>query len=99
MSRTWKTRPLDVRMADKHDAPVDILEHHDHLEGKCDLPSNPREQMMEARKTGADTDCYFTWGYKGKNLCGCHMCTDYYGRKWDRRRERHSKAKDINEQL
>jgi hypothetical protein len=33
----------------------------------------------------------------GESSDGCRLCTDYYGRKWDRRKQRHEGKKQARE--
>ena len=96
MSNTRKTRPLAIRMADPKDHGVNYEEFHDHTDGKeCDLPSTIVDQF----KTNVRPNCYFHFKYVGKNVCGCPMCTNHFGRKWDLRKARHSVPKIIKDQL
>lgn len=92
LSRTKKTRPLYVRMADPTDNGVDFEEFHDHANGNaCDLP----ETISLQAKEGEPHNCYYHFRYVGVNICGCPMCTDQDGRKALARRSRHNVDKEI----
>ena len=84
MSKTYKTRPLDVRIADPNDHGVDAKEHHNHADGElCDLPESPREALKLPH-----TNCHYEYAYNGHGLHSCPLCTDKFGRQKKRRRER-----------
>jgi hypothetical protein len=86
MSKTDKTKPWDLR----------ILEHaprqqHDHRDGVCDLPDLRSRADVGWRGNG---HCYWSEGsilYSDQCCygCGCRICTGYYTRRQERRRERH----------
>lgn len=82
MSRTLKTSPFWVRMAD---APANAVACHDHRYGPCDLAPRSvrtfRDQDWAAR-------CHWerTW-YTA--FCGCPICRGSLGLRGQRRRARH----------
>lgn len=85
MARTDKTRPWHVRAAEH--PMVSCRPQHDHRDGVCDLPADPRKNFGRGscRWTGSDTFLY------GRDRgCGCPMCTGRDFRRADRRRDRHS---------
>lgn len=88
MSRTDKTQPWRNRIAEH---PQEV---HDHRSGPCDLPKDPLTypDTSAVPKTWSCTRCY--WDVQLNHLydhhvCGCRMCTGYYERKWDNRKERY----------
>lgn len=90
MSKTWKTRPLWVRLADKQDTKAHPMEHHDHTNGHvCDLPESP---LAFGDRT---TQCYWSYKYTGTGLCGCPMCTDHYWHKQENRSARRKNRLDL----
>lgn len=105
MSRTRKTRPLHVRMADPKDNGVGIEEIHNHINGReCDLPVHADPKNIEETyplvysSKPEERPCYYHFKYTGKNLCGCDMCTDREFHNHENRAERHhtkEKLKDI----
>jgi len=100
MSKTKKTRPLYVRMADHTDNGVEYAEHHDHSGDKeCDLAPSPVEAFKNWYLTHERGNCYYEFKFVGKNICGCPICTDKDGRKMDNRRKRHEKSKEVAVQL
>lgn len=81
MSRTDKTKPYWVRVAEHNPRPV-----HNHTRGECTLPESPYEKD---RDWGG---CYwelFSTQFTCCSGCGCDLCTDRPGRRAARRRERH----------
>lgn len=91
MSKTDKTRPLDVRMMDPKDNAIGMAERHDHRKGVCTLPERnvKAERAAQENNNGHWTDCYYIWTYQGVNMCGCKMCTDAEPRREERRARRH----------
>lgn len=86
MSKTYKTDPpwvYPIRI-DKHKG-MHVKEIHDHSKGPCDLP----EEIPKGFSAWLDTQCWYSLDYGYTNTCGCKMCTGYYERKEDRRKERH----------
>lgn len=80
MSKTKKTRPLTVRMADKTDTDVQYSEHHNHVSGVCTLPGSLQEQFKN-EPILTQGQCYYEWKYSGHRICGCAMCTGKIERK------------------
>ena len=80
MSKTTKTRPLHVRMADRTDHKVGSVEVHDHRKSECTLPPAGQD---------GDGPCHYGFAFRGVNVCGCPMCTDRDERRAERRRDRH----------
>lgn len=96
MSKTDKTRPPWVQQ--HHGESPTRPYHRCHKDpSKCDLPAEP---PLEHWSSAPDTTCYWGYGtYDGTNICGCKMCTMQAERKADNRKQRHSKERDIREQL
>lgn len=95
MSKTDKTRPWWVRMAD---APmVTCLPVHDHRFGLCTLPDEitADSASLSCRTSG----CY--WGATAYYLSGCgssdgcRECTGYHFRREERRRSRHEARREL----
>lgn len=82
MSRTFKTDPYWVKLRHPERSGIHPVARHDHSDTPCNLPSSPTES------TYVFGDCYWEWHYTGVNECGCRMCTNYWQRRWDRRRAR-----------
>lgn len=108
MSRTNKTRPLHVRMADPNDHGVGYIEVHNHINGReCDLPETPNAKTMEGKTDSPEylvpykttRPCHYSWTYEGTNLCGCRMCTGHDLRKQDNRKSRHDSKHDLHEAI
>lgn len=105
MSRTRKTRPLHVRMADPKDHGVEYIEVHNHINGReCDLPVSHDAKSIANSYDGPFVDavtrpCHYSWEYKGKNLCGCRMCTGHDFRKQDIRKSRHEAKQELHQVL
>lgn len=103
MSRTRKTRPLHVRMADPKDKGVGYVEVHNHANGReCDLPETHDAKGIEQSYSGPFVEalhrpCHYSWEYKGKNLCGCRMCTGHDYHIQENRQERHEVKEKLNE--
>lgn len=85
MSRTDKTRPLWVKVADH---PRFLTGWHDHREGPCDLPTTPSFEGW--RVTGQRC----TWvpstasNVEPEHRCGCALCSGQEWRRSERRKER-----------
>lgn len=101
MSKTDKTRPLDVRMMDPKDLAVGVRESHNHEKGYCDLPERNYKAIEERHKlimaeeypvSYADR-CSFQFAYKGVNICGCPLCSAHFSRREERRKIRHESKK------
>ncbi|WP_033295770.1 hypothetical protein [Amycolatopsis jejuensis] len=99
MSRTDKTRPWWVRMADE---PMRTCRPaHDHRDGHCTLPpdiTRATESMGHVSTMGCHwraTDFYLHAQSGGSD--GCRDCTGYYERRADRRRTRHESRRELRE--
>ncbi|MET1071220.1 MAG: hypothetical protein ABWY11_01100 [Umezawaea sp.] len=93
MSRTDKTRPLWVQVADRR--MVTCVPVHDHRFGPCTLPA---ETTVDTTVPGARVSgCH--WGGNFHHLWnlsnGCRECTGYYDRRDDRRRSRHEARREL----
>ncbi|WP_433272232.1 hypothetical protein ACQPZF_15830 [Actinosynnema sp. CS-041913] len=96
MSRTDKTRPHWVRMAD---APmVTCVPVHDHRTGPCTLPDEITADSVSVGypKAGCHwvATAYFWWGCGGSD--GCRECTGYHFRREERRRSRHRARRELH---
>ena len=96
MSKTWKTRPLDVRVHDRRDRGAHGVEVHDHADGVCNLleeePTNTTVTSF-----AMPGKCAIVWEYNGAGVCGCRMCTDHYERREDRRRRRWASKQQLRD--
>lgn len=86
MSNTDKTKPWRIRVAEHHP-----WAEHDHRNGVCDLPDDPRD----TRNWLSGVACYWSDAnlvYGGGSCCsgcGCRMCSAYFERRAARRKSRH----------
>lgn len=95
MSKTFKTRPWDVRLLDKRETKVGIEEQHDHTKGYCDIPERTPQALRaqhESPDFAGSRSCTFSFRYKGVGICGCPLCTGQFNRKSVRRSARHKDA-------
>lgn len=105
MSKTDKTRPLDVRMMDPKDISIGKAEHHNHEKGYCDLPANNVKAVLEAQIAAREAghprggSCFYSWSYRGVNVCGCSMCTESLTRREERRANRHQAKVQMKTQV
>ena len=95
MSRTDKTRPGWVRMAD---APgVTCVDVHDHRFGPCTLPDEitPAGVRLCYHRSGCywSGTAYFLNGLDPTD--GCRECTGYHYRRQERRRSRHRARREL----
>lgn len=88
MSKTAKTRPLHVRIADGDLKPQAV---HDHSHGECDLIALDDLAHLHDEHL---TRCRWDFSYDGRNICGCPMCTDQDGRRAERRQSRHEARRE-----
>lgn len=90
MSRTRKTRPFNVRLADKTDKGVGIKEVHNHIDRECDLPETLTPNVVPEvyEILNGQIPCHYSYKYTGKGFCGCPMCTNQLGRKLDIKKTR-----------
>lgn len=79
VSRTDKTKPWRVRVAEHH--PV---AEHDHCDGICDLPDNP----LDPKWHGCHWSDHNLTNGDCCRKCGCSQCSDTAGRKARRKKER-----------
>ncbi|SDQ22347.1 hypothetical protein [Quadrisphaera sp. DSM 44207] len=93
MSRTDKTRPVWVRLAD---TPMGTCRPvHDHKDGPCTLP----EEITAASASASSrtSGCY--WGvsdsYGQDSHDGCRECTGYHVRREERRRDRSRARREL----
>lgn len=90
MSRTIKTMPWRVKVYDAGWAdPI-----HDHRFNECDLPPLSHDVIGFTVVTNCHWDQTAKAYYGDVTSDGCRMCTDYYMRKWDRRRSRHQAQRE-----
>lgn len=89
MSKTFKTRPISVRIADKNDTHIAHSEHHNHIDRECDLPLTVKDAI------NVESICHYEFKYNGHGLHSCTLCTDKPGRQLARRKER----RKVREQL
>ena len=98
MSRTFKTRPLRVRMLDSKDHAVTLVETHDHTGGReCDLPERDIRRINEAETAEEKTKCYYSFEPNGTNICGCKMCTGKDEIHHENRKNRHNSKVELHE--
>jgi len=93
MSRTDKTRPLWVQIADL--PMVTCVPHHDHRYGPCTLPGELTVDTVVA--SWPVSGCHWRPnGYYLYNLSnGCRECTGYYFRRDERRRDRQRARREL----
>lgn len=99
MSRTFKTNPPMVQLSGKNPH-VTPEEHHDHVNGECDLPALSEIAHGEFPRTR----CYWGFKYDGRNFsCGCAQCTGAPWKRQQRRQDRHDMKnvlrKTLNENM
>lgn len=88
MSRSDKTKPFWVKLLH---GDLAYVEHHDHTDGRCDLP-DPEDSVAF---TYCTTQCRREFQYTGTRVCCCDMChrndwplTERQRRRKNRRRQR-----------
>lgn len=84
MSHTDKTKPWNIRIAEHHPRAV-----HDHRNGICDLPDDPRTPTFWSVPYccfWSDENLHYASCCHG---CGCRLCTDHDGHIRGNRRRRH----------
>ena len=84
MSRTDKTKPWQVRVAEHHPTA-----HHDHRDGVCDLPADPRTPPVYRRGGCYWSDTVLMLRATCCVGCGCRECSGFYARRQERRHSRH----------
>lgn len=101
MSKTFKTRPLYVRIFDRKDNGVKRKAVHQHEGGReCDLP-NPdvKSNLAHNEDPALYRKCYWNWSYNGRGVCGCPQCTRKYEHKEENRHFRRGAKKEIEQAL
>ncbi|MEO3742880.1 hypothetical protein [Plantactinospora sp. B5E13] len=94
MSRTDKTRPWWVKIADR--PMVTCRPRHDHRFGPCTLPG--RVDADSTATAGRPTSgCHWTVSDHHADLLhdGCRSCTGYHLRREQRRRSRHQIRREL----
>jgi hypothetical protein len=93
MSRTDKTRPWGVKMADR--PMVTCRPQHDHRFGPCTLPERIDADTTMIRRPARC--CYWVVTDRFASMIhnGCRECTGYYFRREDRRRSRHRARQEL----
>ncbi len=90
MSKTDKTKPWRVRVAEHNP-----WAWHYHEQGFCDLPPSPTSDggTWHNRPDGSAGCHWSDWNIVYKDNCcygcGCRLCTGYWERREERRRDRH----------
>lgn len=98
MSKTYKTRPLSVRMHDKKDHGVGVEECHNHVNRECDLPIRDYQTNaihVDEYEGSPEDICHWSFTYTGKGLCGCKMCTGQFTRKLENRIDRRKTKQEL----
>ncbi|MFI6761862.1 hypothetical protein ACIBF5_22245 [Micromonospora sp. NPDC050417] len=95
MSRTDKTRPWWVKIADR--PMVTCRPHHDHRFGTCTLPERIDADSTAAAAGRPPRSCYWRVTDHFADLLhdGCRSCTDHYVRREERRRSRHQLRREL----
>lgn len=93
MSRTDKTRPWWVKMADQ--PMVTCRPQHDHRFGPCTLPERIDARTAPIHRPARG--CYWVATDRFADMVhnGCRECTGYYTRREDRRRSRHESRREL----
>lgn len=100
MSRTYKTRPLEVRMLDKKDNAVGVQEVHNHKNGReCDLPPYDAKEIMNDTRKGIYNKCHYFFVYRGVTLCPCNICTGKEEHKAENRKSRHTSKIELHKSI
>lgn len=100
MSRTYKTRPLEVRMVDKKDNAVGVEEVHNHTYGReCDLPPYDAKEIMNDPRESINNKCHYFFVYRGVSICSCHTCSGKEEYKAQNRKTRHQTKKELHETI
>lgn len=95
MSHTDAHLPYWVRLLD----PTRTTAHHNHETHECDLPPTPIPWYNTLHPYYRH--CYWELTHDDTYThpsCGCHMCTNHYQRRWNRRKERYTARKIITDQ-
>ena len=92
MARTDKTRPWHVRVSE--DPMRTCRPRHDHRDGPCDLPADPRAADGHLTRCRWAETAEVLYGRGGG--CGCGWCTGRTWRRTERRRQRHAARRDAH---
>ncbi len=94
MSRTDKTRPWWVKLADR--PMVTARPEHDHRFGPCTLPDRIDAETVAPGYSTARR-CYWVVADRFGDMVhnGCRACTGYYFRREERRRSRHESRREL----
>lgn len=71
MSRTHKTAPVAVKMAQGH---LNWEEVHNHERGPCDLVPIGTRNAFTFWPYNTNR-CYRLWKWEGRRICGCDRCS------------------------
>jgi len=93
MSRTDKTRPWWVKLADK--PMVTCRPEHDHRFGPCTLPERINADTAPIHWPTRGCRWIVTDEFASTIHNGCRECTGYYARREDRCRSRHQARRDL----
>jgi hypothetical protein len=93
MSRTDKTRPWWVKMAEQ--PMVTCKPQHDHRFGPCTLPERIDAASAPIRRPSRGCYWVVTDRYADTIHNGCRSCTGYYERREERRRSRHESHREL----
>jgi hypothetical protein len=93
MSRTDKTRPWWVKMADR--PMVTCRPEHDHRFGPCTLPERINADTAPIYRPRKGCYWVVTDHFASMVHNGCRECTGYYFRREDRRRSRHQARREL----
>lgn len=89
MSRTYKTWPLEIKLAHPDKSKLMVVEEHDHSTGPCTLPKDIKDNVMFRG------NCYYVWEWNGINLCCCNLCSKYAYEKNPSKHQRQTAKKFI----
>jgi hypothetical protein len=95
MSRTDKTRPWWVKMADT--PMVTCRPRHDHRFGPCTLPERIDAGTAPIGRLASGCCWVVTDRFAGTIHNGCRECTGYCFRREDRRRSRHETRRALRD--
>ena len=93
MSRTDKTRPWWVKMADR--PMVTCRPQHDHRFEPCTLPERINATTAPIYRPAGGCCWVVTDRFASMVHNGCRGCTGYYFRREDRRRSRHQSRREL----
>ena len=96
MSNTYKTDPWLVRA--RRSKALRIRHDHDH--GQCTLTEIPTVQQEVDALNHWRHECRIDVKHEfwfTESMCGCRGCTNYDGRRMDRRRTRHDARRSLRD--